>query len=310
MRIFILAIKDGPTWACDNIYSDWKSFLPNTLSKLADCDIIWLLSNWQWRSIPLEFLQNKKVVCTIHHIVEDKFDYENFLARDKFVNAYHVPCEITKNILSKHTNKNITVLPYWYVAKNWTKQSNKELLKSKYRLPIDKLLIGSFQRDTEGSDLKSPKLEKGPDLFCDIIENLSLKPHVILTGWRRNYVIIRLERKNISYSYFELADFKTMNDLYNCLDYYLITSRVEGGPQALLEGLASGVKVLSSKVGMSPEVLPDAQLCENVDDFRNIIEKEKSDNINSRNHENYEFDKVSKLYLNFFKTLHENFSVL
>ena len=101
-----------------------------------------------------------------------------------------------------------------------------------------------------------------------------------------------------------------MNDLYNCLDYYLITSRVEGGPQALLEGLASGVKVLSSKVGMSPEVLPDAQLCENVDDFRNIIEKEKSDNINSRNHENYEFDKVSKLYLNFFKTLHENFSVL
>ena len=35
---------------------------------------------------------------------------------------------------------------------------------------LDKKLIGSFQRDTEGYDLKTPKLSKGPDIFCDIVE--------------------------------------------------------------------------------------------------------------------------------------------
>ena len=46
-------------------------------------------------------------------------------------------------------------------------------------------LIGSFQRDTEGSDLKSPKLIKGPDIFINIAKeihtsNPNLK--VILSG--------------------------------------------------------------------------------------------------------------------------------
>ena len=32
-----------------------------------------------------------------------------------------------------------------------------------------------------------------------------------------------------------MTDFSMMNDLYNILDLYLITSRLEGGPQALVE---------------------------------------------------------------------------
>ena len=33
-------------------------------------------------------------------------------------------------------------------------------------------LVGSFQRDTEGSDLISPKLIKGPDIFIEIVKNM------------------------------------------------------------------------------------------------------------------------------------------
>ena len=37
----------------------------------------------------------------------------------------------------------------------------------KYNLPKNKFFIGSFQRDTEGHDLISPKLSKGPDIFIE-----------------------------------------------------------------------------------------------------------------------------------------------
>jgi len=297
MKIFILAIQDGPPWACDNIRSDWQLFFPQTDASLQDCDVIWLLSNWQWQTIPESHLVSKKVVCTIHHIVEEKFNQVDFEKRDKFVDVYHAPCEITKNIISKYTTKKIRVLPYWYNEKIWYAQKNIDSLKNKHGLPKDKTLIGSFQRDTEGSDLKSPKLEKGPDLFCDTIESLKTKPHVILTGWRREYVLNRLRDKQISYSYFEMADFKTMNDLYNCLDYYLITSRAEGGPQSLLEGSACGTRVLSTNVGMATEVLPANFICEDKEDFIN--------NINSKpfadsRHLNFEIKKVLPKYFDFF----------
>ena len=61
-------------------------------------------------------------------------------------------------------------------------------MKKLFNLPEDKLIVGSFQRDTEGSDLVSPKLEKGPDRFRDYIENLKEK---IEHNWlmHREYII-------------------------------------------------------------------------------------------------------------------------
>ena len=97
-------------------------------------------------------------------------------------------------------------------------------------------LVGSFQRDTEGKDLISPKLVKGPDIFLDIvtdilITNKNLK--VILTGKRRGYLIDNFEKRGIPYKYFEMVNFSQLNSLYNILDLYVVSSRVEGGPRDL-----------------------------------------------------------------------------
>ena len=87
--------------------------------------------------------------------------------------------------------------------------------------------VGSFQRDTEGAGIKNgiflPKLEKGPDIFVKSVLALRKKhPHikVLLTGKRRQYVIQQLNKNNIQYKYFEMCDFNTLNELYNCLDLY------------------------------------------------------------------------------------------
>ena len=65
------------------------------------------------------------------------------------------------------------------------------------------------------------------------IKNKKLK--VILSGKRRNYVINKLEEAGIPYKYFEMVPLEVVNKLYNVLDLYLVTSRVEGGPQAIFE---------------------------------------------------------------------------
>ena len=59
-------------------------------------------------------------------------------------------------------------------------------------------MIGSFQRDTEGSDLISPKLIKGPDIFLEIVNDIFLHNKnlkVVLTGKRRNYLIENMKKK-------------------------------------------------------------------------------------------------------------------
>ena len=52
--------------------------------------------------------------------------------------------------------------------------------------------------------------------------------------------------------------FVILNDDYvhdNSIDLYIITSREEGGPKALLESFACGVPLVSTKVGMTPELI-------------------------------------------------------
>ena len=70
----------------------------------------------------------------------------------------------------KYTNKDIITIPFWVNQKIWCELNNKDELRKKYGFSKNDYLVGSFQRDTEGYDLKSPKLSKGPDRFIEIIK--------------------------------------------------------------------------------------------------------------------------------------------
>ena len=52
-----------------------------------------------------------------------------------------------------------------------------------------------------------------------------------------------------------MVDSKTLNKLYNLLDLYLVTSRIEGGPQAILECAITKTPILSTDVGVAGEIL-------------------------------------------------------
>ena len=119
------------------------------------------------------------------------------------------------------------------------------------------IVVGSFQRDTEGSDLKTPKYAKGPDLFIECIKNVENKDEllVLLGGWRRQYIISELEKLNIKYIYLQRPPTEFINLMYDCLDLYIVSSRYEGGPQAIIECAYKKIPIISSDVGIAKDIL-------------------------------------------------------
>ena len=149
--------------------------------------------------------KSKKIICSIHHIEEDKFkknEYKNFKYLEQFIDAYHVISLNTQKQLLKYTDKRIISIPLWANQNTWFSIQDKYNLRKKYKIDINSFVVGSFQRDTEGSDLISPKLIKGPDRFVEIaktIRNSQKDLLIILAGKRREYVISQLEELNINY---------------------------------------------------------------------------------------------------------------
>ena len=289
MKIFVLAPQED--WICDRLVKEWYSEFKDISTKnINEADVIWLLAGWCWNHIPIDILKNKKIIVTEHHIVPEKFSnekYQNFLLRDQFVDCYHVPNEKTKNLLSQITKKRIEVISYWYNDKLWNPISQSESRKF-LNLSNDNYYVGSFQRDTEGSDLKTPKLEKGPDLLCEYLirnRNKMKNLHVLLAGFRRQYIINRLESEKIKYTLFEKTDIETIKMLYAACNLYIVSSRFEGGPQAIIEAAAMRVPIISTDVGIAS----------------NILDKKSIIDIQIHNHEQPNKESIEHAYKNVLK---------
>tara|TARA_Y100000389_G_scaffold173260_1_gene182313 strand:- start:424 stop:1347 length:924 start_codon:yes stop_codon:yes gene_type:complete len=260
MKIYIN--KANESWIVDRLISEWQENNQVLTSKsLFFSDIVWIISPWTWRWKLNPLLKNKKIVCTIHHFDERDLEPSNILLfkkRDRYVDAYHVLNAASLDQIQKLTKKPVYMMPFWINQDIFYPIHNKEKLKETYHLSKKEFLIGSFQRDTEGKDLKSPKLIKGPDRFVEIVSSLSKKHsnlRVILTGHRRQYVISELKKRNIKYDYFENIELTQLNELYNCLDLYIVSSRIEGGPFSILESSAAMIPVISTNVGIANTIL-------------------------------------------------------
>lgn len=126
----------------------------------------------------------------------------------------------------------------------------------------DVVCIGSFHKDGVGSgDGNEPKPEKGPDIFLKVIEKL--RSHyplfVLLSAPARGYVKKGLDSLSVPYKHVVAADFHQVPALYHAADLYLLASREEGGPQSVLESLASGVPFVGTRVGLAPDIVQNGE---------------------------------------------------
>lgn len=269
-KVFVL--PPGENWIVDRFVNEWNEDNADiSVTNPYAADVIWLLADWCWRQLPQQLLTSKKVITSVHHIVPEKFkenDYRDFMERDALTTAYHVYNESTQEFIRKLTSKPIHQITYWANQKIWKVAEDKFKLRQKYGIDNDAYVIGSFQRDTEGHDLRSPKLEKGPDLLADFIVSLHQKRKnvfVVLAGWRRQYIISRLQYANVPFTYLERPDHNTVNELYQCLDLYPVTARTEGGPQALIECGLLNVPVISRDIGIARQVLSSGSINDKVE---------------------------------------------
>lgn len=126
-------------------------------------------------------------------------------------------------------------------------------------LPESAFVAGSFQKDGVGwGDGLEPKLIKGPDVLLTSAERLRERvPELmfLLTGPSRGYVKAGLERLGIPYRHVLLHDVDAVAQAYEAIDVCLVTSRDEGGPRAVLEAMATGVPLVTTRVGQGADLV-------------------------------------------------------
>lgn len=137
------------------------------------------------------------------------------------------------------------------------KHEQRVALQTRLGVPKGAICIGSFQKDGVGfEEGLVPKLIKGPDIFLAVVEKLArnFPLFILLTGPARGYVKQGLDKIGVPYRHDVLDDYFEVVNYFQASDLYLVTAREEGGPQSLLEAPACGVPLVTTKVGMAPDI--------------------------------------------------------
>jgi glycosyltransferase involved in cell wall biosynthesis len=135
----------------------------------------------------------------------------------------------------------------------------REAARRTFDLPADAFVIGSFQKDGVGwGEGLEPKLIKGPDVLVEAVARARERgPElvVLLTGPARGYVKAGLERAGVPYRHALLPDVDAVATAYDAIDVCLVASRDEGGPRAVLEAMATGVPLVTTRVGQATDLV-------------------------------------------------------
>jgi glycosyltransferase involved in cell wall biosynthesis len=138
-------------------------------------------------------------------------------------------------------------------------QESRLAARAALGLPAGAFAVGSFQKDGVGFGAgDEPKAIKGPDVLLDalsLVREDVPELHVVLSGPARGFVKSGLERLGIRYVHRMLGRYEEIAALYAALDAYVVPSRQEGGPKGVLEAMASGVPLVTTRVGQAMDLV-------------------------------------------------------
>ena len=296
MKIFVDG-KDNVGWSIDKD----RDTLINSIQRISCTQTRFsffadIIHNIWWNHLKnyhnLIFNKKRKIIATASNFIElDNDDYflsEKFKYISKKTDAWVAPSIKQKNILEKHGLR-VFYQPF-YLDTNLFKPNEsvtKESLMDKLKIPKNKfegkIIIGSFQRDSLGSDLLKPKWQKGPDLLIEILSDLPKDKFVLLlVGPRRHYVINQCKKNGIPYHYIgkesDKDDISTnstslsdMPELYYLTDIYVVTSISEGGPKSIMEAAMTKTFILSTDVGIATDFLNKENIFMDNNDFKSRL---------------------------------------
>lgn len=195
----------------------------------------------------------------------------------------HVTCAISRNIVKRLgvSDDRIVLVPMGVDLKLFyppPSPSARADARRQLGLPVDALIIGSFQKDGSGwGDGEVAKRVKGPDVFAEVAGRLNDRHPVfaLIPGPARGFLKRQLEVRGVPYRSDGFVPFRSLRLYYYACDMYLMTGREEGGPAAVLEAPACGVPFVGHRSGMAPDVLSDGKTAflSSVDDVDDLVAK-------------------------------------
>jgi hypothetical protein len=269
-KIFIISeeiLIDNQKWICDRLKEQFIRYQPNYVTNDPnEADYIWYIAPWNYNFIPEGFTKNdwitnilkkKKIITTIHHIDFDYLNKGKYDSQFQFIQNYatciHSICnQTTENILNIKRFEIPIITQYLWERETYfyaVNSEQKKKLREKYNIDNNSFIIGNFQND---------KKSKCPEILIKIIvdmANSGKKIEVIISGRNRSYIYKNLKRYNIKFHYFYMVSIETLNELYNCLNLYIISSKYEGGPRSIIECALTNTPVISTKVGIAKEFM-------------------------------------------------------
>lgn len=274
-RLFL--ISDGANWAVDHDKRQLENIAerlrirtaPQILSSKTDGQCVFYINHAQGLYQAGPHNGNRIAIAYYHGrpgtpgFAEFDRAYEWLCERHAYIDRVQVTNQEMEELVisSGISREKVFKIPIGIDPSTFTPVTEKTRTwaREKYGVPEDARVVGSFQKDGEGwEEGREPKLIKGPDVFCDVVERLKDDvPNllVLLSGPARGYVKERLDSAGIPYRHHFLDDPGQVSELYHAIDLYLLTSRQEGGPKMVLESMASRVPLVSTRVGQATEIV-------------------------------------------------------
>ncbi len=333
--------EDGANWSIDKDRINIEYFISQLGAvKIVNSNLAANIYFFAWyNQIPkknlfkfFKKLFRKKVIAVITNDIRN--NPEEFGCLKDAVDIWISPNSKISSFL-KNRKANYLEIPFFVSPRKFYPLGMpKEAILKKLKLDAslaDKTLIGSFQRDSLGNDLKKPKWQKNPDLLIKICKAIPKeKICLVLAGPRRHYIVNECKKSDIPFVFIGDSEYlknlqddivannlpeENVNLLYNLADIYIVTSASEGGPKAIMEASLAKTLIFSTDAGMAEDII-HRDLIYTPDNFKKIVDAAVNpDRKNTGKYLEYNYKKAAglldenrylSLYSELFKKIYEN----
>jgi len=279
---------------------------------LEEAEVIHCIEEQPLLSVPQELLAGKKILCHVCDDLSMLFEQACMIRGDRI--GLWIPMSRMVERQLSLLKQQYAYVPYAVDTRAFTAecpvgQSDKSL-REQFGIPKDCFVISNFMRDTCRADICSLKDQKGVEVFLEITRLLyrgGLPVHILLAGPRHHWLRSHLSENKIPFTFVgseiggdddavNLLEPAMINELYHSSDMYLITSRWEREPRAILEAALTRTPVVSTPVGLAPDVLETKSLFRAVDEGAALIKCHIRDRVLDQTLEP-QFQRVMKQHI-------------
>jgi glycosyltransferase involved in cell wall biosynthesis len=205
----------------------------------------------------LPILRDRLPSVTSHHHVSDDYELQRHnLDGDAIIVGSQ---EWADDVVMRGASRDrVTCVPYGVDASRFVPPSplTKARIRESLGIASNAIVVGFFAKRSSNE-----RDRKGTDIFAAGVQALSrelpeLAVLIIGPGW--DDLVAQLESLGVKTAWIPfVSDAARMPEMFQALDFYWVTARVEGGPVTLLEGMSAGVCCLTTPVGLAKDVVED-----------------------------------------------------